>query len=72
VVALGEFIWDVYLDNLQLSVRDVALQLQVAPLSRCLGRSAESWLVLQDAHDLWQARQQLDLSKLEPVMPPTV
>jgi plasmid maintenance system antidote protein VapI len=72
VVDLGEFIWDVYLDDLQLSVRDVALRLQVAPLQRCLGRSAESWLVLQDAHDLWQARQQLDLSKLEPVMPPTV
>jgi addiction module HigA family antidote len=39
-------------------------------LSRCLGRSAESWLAMQAAHDLWQARQHLDLSKLEPVTPP--
>jgi len=39
-------------------------------LSRCLCRSAESWLVMQDAHDLWQARQNLDLSNLEPVMNP--
>ena len=33
-------------------------------LSRVLGRSAESWLVMQDSHDLWQARQRLDLSGL--------
>jgi antitoxin HigA-1 len=26
-------------------------------LSRVLGRSPESWLALQDRHDLWQARQ---------------
>ena len=39
-------------------------------LSRCLGRSAESWLAMQDAHDLWHARQHLDLSNLEPVMTP--
>jgi addiction module HigA family antidote len=39
-------------------------------LSHCLGRSAESWLAMQDAHDLWQARQHLDLSKLEPVTTP--
>ena len=30
-------------------------------LSRALGRSPESWLAMQDAHDLWQARKQLDL-----------
>jgi addiction module HigA family antidote len=84
----GEFIRDVYLDALQLSMRDVALQLQVAPstlnrilqgrsrvtpemalrLSRCLGRSAESWLAMQNAHDLWQARQRLDLSGLTPLV----
>ena len=29
---------------------------------RVLGRSAESWLAMQDSHDLWQARQRLDLS----------
>jgi addiction module HigA family antidote len=36
-------------------------------LSRVLGRSAESWLTLQDSHDLWQARQRLDLSSLTPM-----
>ena len=36
-------------------------------LSRVLGRSAESWLTLQDSHDLWQARQRLDLSALSPM-----
>jgi antitoxin HigA-1 len=29
-----------------------------------LGRSAESWLAMQDSHDLWQARQRPDLSGL--------
>lgn len=36
-------------------------------LSRVLGRSAESWLTLQASHDLWQARQRLDLSALIPM-----
>ena len=30
-------------------------------LSKALGRSPESWLAMQDAHDLWQARKQVDL-----------
>lgn len=30
-------------------------------LSKALGRSAESWLAMQDAHDLWVARGTLDL-----------
>jgi len=30
-------------------------------LSKALGRSPESWLAMQDAHDLWVARQQVDL-----------
>lgn len=33
-------------------------------LSKALGRSAESWLAMQAHHDLWQARQRVDL---EPV-----
>lgn len=33
-------------------------------LSKTLGRSAESWLAMQDAHDLWQARQRLDLDRV--------
>ncbi len=30
-------------------------------LSKALGRSPESWLAMQDSHDLWQARKQVDL-----------
>ena len=30
-------------------------------LSKALGRSPESWLALQYNHDLWQARQRVDL-----------
>ncbi len=36
-------------------------------LSRALGRSAESWLAMQDAHDLWVARQTLNLERIEPL-----
>ena len=36
-------------------------------LSFVLGRSAESWLNMQHAHDLWQVRQNLDLATLEPL-----
>lgn len=31
-------------------------------LSKCLGRSPESWLSMQHGHDLWQARRSVDLS----------
>ena len=40
-------------------------------LSKAIGRSPESWLAMQDAHDLWVARQHTNLervSKLELVM----
>ena len=30
-------------------------------LSKAIGRTPESWLLLQDNHDLWVARQQVDL-----------
>lgn len=30
-------------------------------LSKALGRSAESWLAMQDSHALWQAKQTVDL-----------
>jgi antitoxin HigA-1 len=33
-------------------------------LSRALGRSPESWLAMQDAHDLWIARQHVDLQRV--------
>ena len=31
-------------------------------LSTVLGRSPESWLALQDAYDLWQAKQHIKLA----------
>lgn len=31
-------------------------------LSKALGRTPESWLSMQDAFDLWLARQRVDLS----------
>ncbi len=33
-------------------------------LSKALGRTAESWLAMQDAHDLWDARQSVDLARV--------
>lgn len=34
-------------------------------LSKALGRSPESWLTMQDAHDLWIARQHVDLKSVD-------
>lgn len=33
-------------------------------LAKALGRSPESWLAMQNAHDLWQARMHTDLSNV--------
>ncbi|BAO80376.1 plasmid maintenance system antidote protein [Serpentinimonas raichei] len=33
-------------------------------LSKAVGRSAESWLAMQDAHYLWIARQRIDLQRV--------
>lgn len=33
-------------------------------LSKCLGRSPESWLAIQFGYDLWRAKQQVDLSRV--------
>jgi antitoxin HigA-1 len=33
-------------------------------LSKALGRSPESWLSMQDSHDLWQAKQTIDLRNI--------
>ena len=33
-------------------------------LAKTLGRSPESWLAMQDAHDLWVARQSVDLKRV--------
>lgn len=34
-------------------------------LSKALGRSPESWLAMQDMHDLWSARTSVDLDGIE-------
>jgi addiction module HigA family antidote len=33
-------------------------------LSKAIGRTPESWLLLQDNHDLWRARQHVDLKRV--------
>jgi addiction module HigA family antidote len=33
-------------------------------LSKALGRTPESWLAMQDSHDLWNARQTVNLSRV--------
>lgn len=34
-------------------------------LSKALGRSPESWLAMQDAYDLWDARKNVKLGRIE-------
>jgi addiction module HigA family antidote len=34
-------------------------------LSKCLGRSPESWLAMQHGYDLWLAKRSTDLSDVE-------
>jgi antitoxin HigA-1 len=36
-------------------------------LSKALGRSPESWLAMQDAYDLWQARRHVRLDDVEAI-----
>ncbi|GLQ86566.1 HigA family addiction module antitoxin [Dyella flagellata] len=33
-------------------------------LSKAIGRSPESWLTMQDAHDLWVARKHVNLQRV--------
>jgi plasmid maintenance system antidote protein VapI len=33
-------------------------------LSKCVGRTPESWLAMQSAHDLWKARRETDLRQV--------
>lgn len=37
-------------------------------LSKTLGRTPESWLAMQQAYDLWKARQTVDLGKVEKLL----
>lgn len=41
---------------------EMALRLSIA-----IGRSPESWLAMQDAYDLWEARKQVKLDKVQKV-----
>ncbi len=34
-------------------------------LSKAIGRSPESWLTMQDNHDLWNARKNVNLKRVE-------
>jgi len=36
-------------------------------LSKVLGRSPESWLAMQDMHDLWVARNTVNLDDIHPL-----
>jgi antitoxin HigA-1 len=37
-------------------------------LSKCLGRTPESWLTMQDNYNLWHAKKEIDLSEIEPLV----
>lgn len=37
-------------------------------LSKVLGRSPESWLLMQDNYDLWKVRQEIDLNSYEALL----
>ncbi len=52
--------------------RVLKLQSGVSPemalrLSKALGRSPESWLSMQDAYDLWQAKKRVKLGSVNKV-----
>ena len=36
-------------------------------LSKSLGRSPESWLAMQDAYDLWQAKKRVNLGSVHKI-----
>lgn len=36
-------------------------------LSKCLGRTPESWLTMQMNHDLWLTRRRVRLSRVSPI-----
>jgi len=40
-------------------------------ISKVLGRSPESWLLMQDNYDLWKARKEIDVNALEAIAFPS-
>jgi len=67
----GEFIKEVYLSPFNISSRTVAEKLLVSPstFNRLVNAesniSPESWLSMQDAYNLWHARNNVDLRKVK-------
>ena len=53
---------DSLLDRKQGVTAAMALRLEAV-----FGSTAETWLNLQATHDLWQARQNLDVTQLRPI-----
>jgi len=52
--------------------RVIKMQSGVSPemalrLSKALGRSPESWLAMQDAYDLWQAKKRVKLDDVHKI-----
>ncbi len=52
--------------------RMIKMQSGVSPemalrLSKALGRSPESWLAMQDAYDLWQAKKRVKLDDIQKI-----
>ena len=47
-------------------VSDVSPEMAIR-LSKVLGRSPESWLLLQSNYDLWKVRQTVNTDNLEPI-----
>ena len=65
----GEFIKETYIIPLDISLRSAAEKLDVSPsmalrLSKAFGRSPESWMLMQAEHELWNARQMIDLKRV--------
>lgn len=47
-------------------VSDISPEMAIR-LSKVLGRSPESWLLLQNHYDLWKARQTINTDDLQPI-----
>ena len=81
----GQFIKEVYLDELEVSANEVAKLLNVSTstltrlmkgdshvtpemalrLSKTLGRTPESWLLMQDQYSLMIAEKNLDIERVQ-------
>ena len=55
--------------NRILTGRSVVTPEMALRLSKCLGRSAESWLAMQQSYDLWHAKKSVDLKGIKALKP---